>query len=108
MKKGDYLGKDIKRKAKKIIKFRHDSSMFYKFDKYLKISKIKINNIEPMKNIENGKVYKINYKHGFNLWNPITQLIIIFYLLVYVVVDLEEIFDSFKSKDFSETFKIKD
>lgn len=103
------MGKDIKRKAKKIIKFRHDSSMFYKFDKYLKISKIKINNIEPMKNIENGKVYKINYKHGFNLWNPITWLIIIFYLLVHVVMDLEEIFEEFSNtEEYSGTFKIKD
>lgn len=94
--------------AKKLIKFKHDSSTFYRFDKCLKITKVKVNNMESIKDIGEGKVYKVNYKHGFNLWNPATWLIIIFYLFVHVIIDLEEIFDSFKSKDFSETFKIKD
>ncbi|NFJ84003.1 hypothetical protein FDA84_15055 [Clostridium botulinum] len=98
--------------AKNIIKFKHDSSTLYKFDKYLKITKVKINKLELIEPIKGGNLYKINYKHGLNKWNPFAWIIVIipsFLICMYEAIKecLEDL-QSLKTDKYSETIKIKD
>ncbi|HID0883042.1 TPA: hypothetical protein ACXDAY_004065 [Clostridium botulinum] len=98
--------------AKKIIKFKHDSSTFYKFDKYLKITKVKINKLNLIELTKGESVYKIYYKHGLNKWNPFTWAIVIIpSFLICIYEGIKEAFEdlqSFKTDEYSETIKIKD
>ena len=83
--------------------------MFYKFDKYFKISKIKIDYVELIENIKDKKVYKVNYKHGFNLWNPLTWMIIMLYAVLHTAIALKEVYEQFaNTREYSNrVIKIK-
>ncbi|WP_291566768.1 MULTISPECIES: hypothetical protein [unclassified Clostridium] len=98
--------------AKKIIKFKHNNSIFYKFDKYLKLTKVKVNKLELIKAIEGGNLYRVHYKYGLNKWNPFTWIIFIiptFLRYMYESIkEFSEDFQSLKTDEYSETIKIKD
>ncbi|AUN20000.1 hypothetical protein EXN48_14560 [Clostridium botulinum] len=98
--------------VKKIIKFNHDNSTFYKFDKCLKITKVKINKLELIEPIEEGNVYKVSYKYGLNKWNPFAWIIVIipsFLICMYEgIKEILEELQSFKMDNYSDTIKIKD
>ncbi|HDK7165914.1 TPA: hypothetical protein PTW06_000996 [Clostridium botulinum] len=98
--------------AQKIIKFRHDSSTFYKFDKYLKITTVEINKLELIEPTKGGNLYKVHYKPGLNKWNPFTWIIVIipsFLICMYEgMKEALEDLQSFEDGEYSETIKIKD
>ncbi|NEZ47806.1 hypothetical protein FDF74_11500 [Clostridium niameyense] len=97
-----------KRKIKKIIKFKHNNSLFNNFDKYLKISRVKILKHEFVKNIDGGKIYKVRYKHGFNLWNPLTWIIIIIPLMfISIWESFKEFKEDMQSLIYFDEIKIK-
>ncbi|NFC86277.1 hypothetical protein EXN13_00895 [Clostridium botulinum] len=106
------MDKRIEKIAKEIIKFRHDSSAFYKFDKYLKITRVKINKLELIEPKKGENLYKVHYKPGLNKWNPFAWIIVIipsFLICMYEgVKEALEDLQSFEDGEYSETIKITD
>ncbi|APC84654.1 hypothetical protein [Clostridium botulinum] len=97
--------------AKKIIKFRCLNSKVYKLDKYLKIIKVKINKLEFIESINEGKRYKVNYERGLNMWNPFSWIAIIVAFFMVLSEYMGEIMDdlkTLKTENLTETIKIKD
>ncbi|APQ72988.1 hypothetical protein RSJ22_12210 [Clostridium botulinum] len=97
--------------AKKIIKFRCLNSKVYKLDKYLKIIKVKINKLEFIESINEGKRYKVNYERGLNMWNPFSWITIIVAFFMVLSEYMGEIMDdlkTLKTENLTETIKIKD
>lgn len=105
------LDKRKEKIAKKIIKFRCLNSKVYKLDKYLKIIKVKINKLEFIESINEGKRYKVNYERGLNMWNPFSWIAIIVAFFMVLSEYMGEIMDdlkTLKTENLTETIKIKD
>ncbi|KIN80967.1 hypothetical protein [Clostridium botulinum] len=98
--------------AKKIIRYRHHSATFYKLDKYLKITKLKIIKLELIESENGANLYNVVYKKGINLWNPFTWIIVLipsFIISIWEAIkEVVEDMGSFKTDTFSESIKIKD
>lgn len=95
-------------KIKKIIRYRHGSSSFYKIDHCLKISRVKIREIINQKKIDGGTEYFIEYDYGLNLINPLSWVFIIMAFLGGVIEVSKDIVDDFKMTRYKEQIKIKD
>nr|WP_031369539.1 hypothetical protein [Clostridium botulinum] len=80
-------------------------------DKYLKIIKVKINKLEFIESINEGKRYKVNYERGLNMWNPFSWIAIIVAFFMVLSEYMGEIMDdlkTLKTENLTETIKIKD
>lgn len=72
---------NIKKEIKKAIIYKHTTQEFYKLNKFLKLTNVKI---LSCKEIENG--YKVAYKYGLNLLNPLS-IIYILCICIYTCYD---------------------
>lgn len=78
------------KEIKKDIRKRHDNKSFYKIDKVLKITKIKILEVKESRG---GSFYDVEYKYGLNLINPFSWIIIIIPgIFMAMYKGMEEIF----------------
>lgn len=62
------------RNIRNAIRKNHDNNRFYKLDKVLKITRVKINSIE---NSQRDDAIKVGYEFGLNLYNPFTWILVI-------------------------------
>lgn len=69
--------------AKKIIRKKFDTPIFYYFDLIFRIYFIKVIKIEDL----DEPRQLVRYKKGLNLWNPFTWLIIIFFTFANVAIE---------------------
>ncbi|NFH01340.1 hypothetical protein FC831_13815 [Clostridium botulinum] len=99
----------MNKKIIKMLRYKHDTDNFYKIDKYLKISKINIKEIKEIKKINGGTNYRIKYKYGLNLLNPISWIFILCAWLGGVIEVSKEIFgDVGLDSSYSDVIKVKD
>lgn len=76
--------------AKKIIKHKHNKKVFNKFDKYLKLTRVKIIELKPVQEVGVGKEYRIEYKQGLNIFNPISWMIFIVLMICSLSKEIYE------------------
>ena len=95
-------------KIKKIIRYRHGNSSFYKIDHCLKISRVKVKEIINQKKVDGGTEYFIEYDYGLNLINPLSWVFIIIAFLDGIIELGKEIIDDFKMITYKEQIRIKD
>ncbi len=98
----------MNKKLKKIIRYRNDTSSFYKVDRYLKITKVNIKNIIKQERIDGGIKCLVDYEYGINLINPFSWIFIILGFLGGVIEVGKEIVEGFKMTRYRDDFKIKD
>ena len=98
--------------AKKIIKHKHNKEVFNKFDKYLKLTTVKIIELIPVKEVDGGKVYRVEYKQGLNVFNPLSWMIFIVLMICSLSKEIYEILKDnigeFKLDTYSTRIKIRD
>lgn len=98
--------------AKKIIKHKHNKEVFDKFDKYLKLTTVKIIELIPVKEVDGGKVYRVEYKQGLNIFNPLSCMIFITLMLCSLSKEFYEILKDnireFKLCTYVTRIKIRD
>lgn len=98
-----------KKIVKKIIKYRHLHKIMYKLDKVLKLSRVKIKNMDYMESVEGSSKYKVKYKYGLNKFNPLAWIYVNIIALVETINYLKDEFPSLVSmSDYSEFIKIKE
>ena len=66
--------KKTMRNIRNAIRKNHDNNRFYKLDKILKITRVKINSIEDSQKDDS---IKVGYEFGLNLYNPFTWILVI-------------------------------
>lgn len=97
-----------KRITKKVIRFRHDNEWMYKLDKIFKITKVKIVESRFKEDIEGGKLYRVEYKYGLNLINPLSWIIVIIPVLAIAMFDaVKDILDDLGSSTYSDDVRIR-
>lgn len=97
-----------KRIAKKIIRFRHDNEWMHKLDKIFKITKVKIVESRFKEDIEGGKLYRVKYKYGLNLINPLSWIVIIIPVLAIAMFDaVKDILGDLGSSTYSDDIRIR-
>ncbi|WP_307993056.1 hypothetical protein [uncultured Clostridium sp.] len=89
------------------IRYKSETTWFYKIDKYFKIIKIKIENIEEEKETDYVRRYKVAYKFGVNLINPFSWIYILFVWIRLISKATKELFEDIKFSTYVETIKIK-
>lgn len=98
-----------KKIVKKIIKYRHLNETMYKLDKLLRLSRVKIKNIDYIESVEGGKKYRVKYKYGLNKLNPLAWIYILIIVLIEMINYLKDEFPSFVSmSDYSEFVRIEE
>lgn len=97
-----------KRIAKKIIRFRLDTEWMYNLDKIFKITKVKIVESRFKEDIEGGKLYRVKYKYGLNLINPLSWIIVIIPILAIAMFDaVKDILEDLGSSTYSDDVRIR-
>lgn len=101
------LEKEYKEKLlKKSIKRLHNNTFINKIDPYLKLSKVKILNQSLYKEDEKYIYYKVEYKYGFRLLNPIIWLIIAKEVLILFYRNFIDVILELKASSFNEIISI--
>lgn len=97
-----------KRVTKKAIRFRHDNEWMYKLDKIFKITKVKIVESIFKEDIEGGKLYRVEYKYGLNLINPLSWIIVIIPVLAIAIFDaVKDILGDLGYSTYSDDVRIR-
>ena len=98
-----------KKIAKKIIKYRHLDETMYRLDKLLRLSRVKIKDIDYIESVEGGSKYRVKYKYGLNKLNPLAWIYILIIILIEVMNCLKDELPLLVSmSDYSEFIKIKE
>lgn len=95
--------------AKKVIKYKHLDETMYNLDKFFKLSKVKITNMDYIKSVDGGSKYRIRYKYGLNKLNPLTWVYIFIIISIETVIYLkDEVPSLVKMDSYSDFIKIKE
>lgn len=89
------------------IRYKSETTWFYKIDKYLKLIKIKIEDIEEEKETDYARRFRVKYKFGINLKNPFSWIYILFVWIRQIMKTTKELFEDIKFGTYVETIKIK-
>lgn len=89
------------------IRYKSETTWFYKIDKYLKLIKIKIVNIEEERETDDEINYRVEFKLGFNLINPLSWIYILICWIKEMIKVCKEAFEEIKFGTYIDTIKIK-
>lgn len=95
---------------KKTIKnqIRNSHSRLGKVDKYFKLTRTKITEINFRRELDDGrKLYRVKYNFGINVWNPLVWIFIIIpTLLIEIFKISKEILGDLKMSSYSDDISI--
>lgn len=95
--------------VKKVIKYRRLNETMYKLDKLLKLSRVKIKNIDYIESIEGGSKYRVKYKYGLNKLNPLAWIYISIIISIETIIYLKDEIPSLISMgNYSDFINIKE